>query len=78
MERRRRPAATREPRQTRAGSLEAVVIGDIRRHSAKAVFFAKGTGRDKKPWAVNIGNGFLRDDIVTVDYPRKLITIQRP
>jgi hypothetical protein len=27
---------------------------------------------------VNIGNGFLRDYIVTVDYSRKLITLQRP
>jgi len=41
------------------------------------IFFGKETGRDRKPWGVNIGNGFLRDYIVTVDYSRKLITLQQ-
>ena len=60
------------------GRVEEIVIGDIRLRSAEVVFFGKGTGRDRKPWGVNIGNGFLRDYIVTVDYSRKLITLQRP
>jgi hypothetical protein len=58
--------------------VDEIVIGDIGLHSVDVVFFDKGTGRDRKPWAVNIGNGFLRDYIVTVDYPRKRITIPRP
>jgi hypothetical protein len=60
------------------GRIEEIVIGDIRLRSAEVVFFGKGTGRDRKPWGVNIGNGFLRDYIVTVDYSRKVITLQRP
>jgi hypothetical protein len=60
------------------GHIDEIVIGDIRLHAAEVVFFGKGTGRDRKPWGVNIGNGFLRDYIVTVDYSRKLITLQRP
>jgi hypothetical protein len=64
--------------QNTLGRIEEIVIGDIRQHSVEVVFFAKGTGRDQKPWGVNIGNGFLRDYIVTLDYPRKLITLQRP
>jgi len=63
--------------QNTLGRIEEIVIGDIRLHSVEVVFFAKGTGRDHTPWGVNIGNGFLRDYIVTVDYPRKLITHQR-
>jgi Aspartyl protease len=64
--------------QNTLGRIEEIVLGDIGLHSVEVVFFAKGTGRDQKPWGVNIGNGFLRDYIVTVDYPRKLITLQRP
>jgi hypothetical protein len=64
--------------QNTLGRIEDIVVGEVRLHSADVVFFAKGTGRDRKPWAVNIGNGFLRDYIVTVDYPHKLITLQRP
>jgi hypothetical protein len=64
--------------QNTLGHVEEIVIGDIRLGPADVVFFGKGTGRDRKPWAMNIGNGFLRHYIVTVDYPRKLITLQRP
>ena len=64
--------------QNTLGRIEEIVIGDIRLHSVEVVFFGKGTGRDQKPWGVNIGNGFLGDYIVTVDYPRRLITLQRP
>ncbi len=59
------------------GRVEEIIIGDIRVPSPDVVFFGKATGRDRKPWGVNIGNGFLRDYIVTVDYSRKLITLQQ-
>src|SRR5262245_51892792 len=42
------------------------------------VFFGKGTGRDKKPWGVNIGNVFFKDFVVTIDYRSKLVTLERP
>jgi hypothetical protein len=41
------------------------------------VFFGKGTGRDKKPWGVNIGNVFLKDFVVTIDYRSKLVTLEK-
>jgi hypothetical protein len=41
------------------------------------VFFGKGTGPDKKPWGVNIGNVFLRDFVVTIDYRSKLVTLEK-
>ena len=37
-----------------------------------------GTGRDKKPWGINIGNVFLKDFVVTIDYRHKLVTLERP
>jgi hypothetical protein len=40
------------------------------------IFFGKGTGRDKRPWGVNIGNVFLKDFVVTVDYTSKLVTLE--
>jgi len=42
--------------------------------SLEVVFWAKGAGRDQRPWDLNIGNAFLKDYILTLDYPRKRIT----
>jgi len=39
------------------------------------LFFGAGTGRDNVPWSINIGNGFLKDYIVTVDYVAKTVTL---
>ena len=60
------------------GKLTNVTIGGISVDSPEAVFFGKGTGRDKKPWGINIGNVFLKDFVVTIDYRRKLVTLERP
>ena len=42
------------------------------------IFFGKGTGRDDKRWGLNIGNAFLKDFVVTIDYRSKLLTLERP
>jgi hypothetical protein len=55
-----------------------VTVGGISVESPAVLFFGKGTGRDKKPWGTNIGNEFLKDFVVTIDYPSKLITIEHP
>jgi hypothetical protein len=41
------------------------------------IFFGKGSGRDKKVWGINIGNEFLKDYVVTIDYRKKLITMEK-
>lgn len=64
--------------ENREGELSNVTIGGISVDKPAVVFFGKGTGRDKKPWGINIGNGFLKDFVVTVDYRSKLITLERP
>jgi len=64
--------------ENRKGQLNNVTIGGISVDSPAVVFFLRGTGRDKKPWGINIGNVFLKDFVVTIDYRRKLITLERP
>ena len=55
-----------------------VTIGGISVDGPAVVFFGKGTGRDKKPWGVNIGNVFFKDFVVTFDYRSKVVTFERP
>jgi hypothetical protein len=42
------------------------------------VFWGKGTGRDRRPWGLDIGNAFLKDYIVTIDYLKKRIVLEKP
>jgi hypothetical protein len=60
------------------GRVDEIGVGDVRLRAVDVVFFGKGTGRDRKPWRINIGNGFLREYVVTIDYPRKLIVLEKP
>ncbi len=64
--------------QNREGKVNNVTIGGISVHAPAVIFFGKGTGRDKKPWGINIGNGFLKDFVVTIDYRNKLATLEKP
>ena len=42
------------------------------------MFYGKGTGRDDAAWGLRIGNAFLKNFVVTVDYQRHLVTLERP
>ena len=64
--------------QNRQGKVNSVIVGGISVDAPAVIFFGKGTGRDKKPWGINIGNGFLKDFVVTIDYRSKLVTLERP
>lgn len=64
--------------ENRKGKLRNVTIGGISVDEPDVVFFGKGTGRDKKPWGINIGNVFFKDFIMTIDYRKKLIALERP
>lgn len=59
------------------GKVENVTIGTISLDEPAVIFFGKGTGRDKKVWGINIGNAFLKDFIVTIDYRNKTLTLER-
>ena len=64
--------------QNRQGKVHNVTIGGISIDEPDVIFFGKGTGRDKKPWGINIGNEFFKDFVVTFDYRKKLIALERP
>lgn len=63
--------------ENREGKISNVTIGGISIDGPAVRFFAAGTGRDKRPWGVNIGNAFLKDFVLTIDYRSKLITLER-
>ena len=62
----------------REGRVGNVTVGGISVDAPTVIFFGKGTGRDKKAWGVNIGNAFLKDFVVTVDYRSRSITLESP
>ena len=64
--------------ENRKGKLKNVTIGGISVDEPLVLFFGKGMGRDKEPWAINIGNAFLKDFVVTVDYRSKTVTLEKP
>jgi len=63
--------------QNRAGKVNNVTVGAISIDAPAVIFFAKGAGRDKKPWGINIGNAFLKDFVLTIDYRSKLAVLER-
>ena len=64
--------------ENRVGKVSNITIGGISLDAPAVVFFGQDTGRDKKPWGLNIGNAFLKDFVVTIDYRSKLLVIEKP
>jgi len=64
--------------QNRKGKVNNVTVGGISVDAPAVIYFGKGTGRDKKPWGINIGNAFLKDFVLTLDYRNKLVVLERP
>ena len=64
--------------ENRKGKVKNITVGGISIDEPTVIFFGKGTGRDKKAWGINIGNAFLKDFVVTIDFQRKVITLERP
>jgi predicted aspartyl protease len=64
--------------ENREGKIGNVTVGGISVDAPTVFFFGKGTGHDKQAWGINIGNAFLKDFVVTIDYRSKLVTLERP
>ncbi len=64
--------------QNTKGTVNRISIGPFQLPSPEVVFFGAGSGRDHKPWQLSIGNAFLKDFILTIDYPRKQISVEEP
>ena len=60
--------------ENREGTIKNIAIGTISIDSPTVLFFGAGTGHDAAPWSINIGNAFLKDYVVTVDYVAKTVT----
>ncbi|HEV7701020.1 MAG TPA: hypothetical protein VGO43_12375 [Pyrinomonadaceae bacterium] len=64
--------------ENREGTLTSLTIGSITVSKPAVLFFGKGTGHDDVPWDVNIGNVFLKDYVLTIDYPGKKLMFEKP
>ncbi len=64
--------------ENREGKIKNVTIGGISIDEPSVLFFGEGAGHDKKAWGINLGNAFLKDFIVTIDYLSKMITLEKP
>ncbi len=62
---------------TRVGKVTQVKIGNIFVDSPSVVFWEKGTGHDTTSFGFTIGNGFLKDFVVTIDYRNSVITLEK-
>jgi predicted aspartyl protease len=64
--------------QNREGTVRNVTVGAISVNNPTMVFFGKGMGVDKEPWDLRIGNAFLKNFVVTLDYVQMRITVAEP
>ena len=64
--------------ENREGKIKNVTIGGISVDAPTVVFYGKGTGHDEETWGIRIGNAFLQDFVVTIDYQNEVITFEKP
>jgi predicted aspartyl protease len=64
--------------KNREGTVRNVTVGTISVDGPTVVFFGKGMGMDKEAWDLRIGNAFLKDFVVTLDYRHGRITLATP
>jgi len=64
--------------QNREGTVRNVTVGTISVNDPTVVFFGKGMGMDNGPWDLRIGNKFLKDFVVTLDFQHGRITLAMP
>jgi predicted aspartyl protease len=63
---------------TSEGTIDNLDLGGIVIKSPAAVFWAKGTGHDGKPWQINVGSGVLKEFVLTLDYPAGILVLEKP
>ena len=63
--------------ENRGGKLASVKIGGLTVNDVDVLYFPAGSGHDKAPWDINIGNVFLQNYVVTIDYRAKTVTFER-
>lgn len=63
--------------QSRSGKLSSVDIGPIHKSSPDVTYWLPGTGHDDREFDINIGNGFMRQYVVTIDYLHHVVRLQK-
>jgi hypothetical protein len=61
----------------REGIIRRVKIGNLSIDSPSVIFWEKGTGHDTTSYGFTIGNGFLKDFRVTIDYQSSIIMLEK-
>jgi hypothetical protein len=69
---------SRETMQNTTGKVDVISIGSITVNTPDVVFYGRGYGKDHMPWGVNVGNAFLKNYIVTIDYKQNLMALEKP
>lgn len=62
----------------REGVARDILVGTLSADSVPATFLPAATPRDKKPWDAAFGNAFLKDLVVTIDYPDSKLVLEKP
>lgn len=57
----------------RSGHVKLITLGAITAVNPKVVFYGRGTGHDNEAWGVRIGNEFLENYIVTIDFKNLIV-----
>ena len=61
----------------RKGTLDLVEFGNYRIYKPEVIYWQRNTGHDSRNWDVNVGNLFLKNFVVTVDYQANQLTLTR-
>jgi hypothetical protein len=62
---------------SREGIIKAVKIGNLSIAAPSVIFWEEGTGHDTTTYGFTIGNGFLKDFVVTIDYQSSVIMLEK-
>jgi hypothetical protein len=63
---------------SRAGVVASIQVGPFTVVGPQVIFWMPGTGHDDSPWDVYVGNAFMKDFVVTIDYRQGKVTFARP
>ena len=63
--------------ESKSAVLKSVRLGRYAAESVPATLWPSNSGHDKKRFQVNIGNGFFQDFILTFDFPKKIVVLER-
>jgi predicted aspartyl protease len=64
--------------KNREGTVRNVSVGTISVNEPAVIFYGKGMGIDKEPWDLRVGNEFLQDYVVTLDFQHGRIVLTAP